>query len=60
MAAGLTRTLLLAVVILEQLSIEVHNLRRPFDRLTVYDYRNSHAGTAWLLFLLRVVVVPIS
>jgi len=33
--------------------IEVHNSRRPFDRLAVHDYsgseRYSHAGTAWLL-----------
>ena len=26
--------------------IEVHNSRRPFDRLTVYDYRRECKGTA--------------
>jgi len=29
-------------------SIEVHNSRRPFDHLTVYDYRRECKGTATL------------
>jgi len=29
-------------------SIEVHYSRRPFDRLTVYDYRIEAKGTATL------------
>jgi len=54
--AGLTNWLFTAVVALSfelvqvrtAYSTEVHNSRRPFDRLRVYDYRRECKGTATL------------